>query len=45
LEEGRDLLERLKSVLNCREALFDDLVASLAVHGGPGIVGAFAYKV
>jgi DegV family protein with EDD domain len=45
LEEGRDLLERLKSVLNCREALFDDLVASLAVHGGPGIVGAFAYRV
>ncbi len=45
LEEGRRLLERLKAALNCREALFDDLVASLAVHGGPGIVGAFAYKV
>lgn len=45
LEEGRGLLERLKSALNCQEALFADLVASLAVHGGPGIVGVFAYKL
>jgi len=45
LEEGRKLLERLEAVLNCRETLFDELVASLAVHGGPGIVGAFAYKI
>jgi DegV family protein with EDD domain len=44
-EEGRGLLERLKSVLNCHETLFDDLVASLAVHGGPGVVGVFAYQV
>jgi DegV family protein with EDD domain len=45
LEEGRALLERLKAALNCRETLFADLVASLAVHGGPGVVGVFAYKV
>jgi DegV family protein with EDD domain len=45
LEEGRQVLERLQTVLNCRETLFADLVASLAVHGGPGIVGAFAYQV
>lgn len=45
LEEGRKLLERLETVLNCRETLFDELVASLAVHGGPGIVAAFAYKI
>jgi DegV family protein with EDD domain len=45
LEEGQRLLERLKSTLNCREALFDELVASLAVHGGPGVVAVFAYQV
>ena len=44
LEEGRDLLERLKATFDCREAMFAELVASLAVHGGPGIVGVFAYK-
>jgi len=44
-EEGRELLERLKSALNYRETLFDDLVASLAVHGGPGVVGVFAYQI
>jgi DegV family protein with EDD domain len=45
VEEGRKVLEQLKATLNCRETLFADLVASLAVHGGPGIVAAFAYKV
>lgn len=44
-EEGRGLLERLKSTLDCREALFAELVASLAVHGGPGVVAVFAYKI
>lgn len=45
LEEGRGVLERLEAVLDCRETLFDELVVSLAVHGGPGVVGAFAYKI
>ena len=45
LEEGHRLLERLKAALNCRETLFAELVASLAVHGGPGVVGVFAYKI
>ena len=45
LEDGRGLLERLKSMLNCRETLFAELVASLTVHGGPGVVGVFAYRV
>jgi DegV family protein with EDD domain len=45
LEEGRALLEWLKAALNCRETMFADLVASLAVHGGPGVVAGFAYKV
>jgi len=44
-KEGRALLERLKAALNYREAMFADLVASLAVHGGPGVVGVFAYKI
>ena len=44
-EEGRGVLEQLEKVLNCRETLFAELVASLAVHGGPGVVAAIAYKV
>ncbi len=45
LEEGSDLLERLQSTLNCHETMFGELVASLAVHGGPGVVGIFAYEI
>lgn len=45
LEKGRRLLERLEAVLNCRETLLAELVASLAAHGGPGVVAALAYKV
>ncbi len=45
LEEGRRLLERLEAVLNCRATLLAELVASLAVHGAPGVVDALAYKV
>jgi DegV family protein with EDD domain len=44
-EDGQDLLERAKARLNCREILVGDLVCSLAVHGGPGVVGLFAYRV
>jgi DegV family protein with EDD domain len=43
-DEGQALLERVQSTFNCKEALFGDLVASLAVHGGPGILAVFAYK-
>lgn len=45
VEEGQALMERMKSTFNCKEILFGDLVASLAVHGGPGILAVFAYKV
>lgn len=45
LEDGRKLLERVKARFNCREILMADLVCSLAVHGGPGILGLFAYRV
>jgi len=44
-EDGRKLLERAKARFNCREILMADLVCSLAVHGGPGILGLFAYQV
>jgi len=44
-EEGQALLERVRARLNCRETLIDDLAVSLSVHGGPGTVGLFAYKV
>jgi hypothetical protein len=37
--------KRLRSALDCREILVGDLVASLAVHGGPGVIGVFAYPI
>lgn len=45
MEDGQKLLERAKARFNCREILMADLVCSLAVHGGPGILGLFAYQV
>lgn len=44
-EEGRALLEQAQSRFNVAETLFGELVASLAVHGGPGVLGLFAYLV
>jgi DegV family protein with EDD domain len=44
-EEGQALLERLKATFNCRELILCDLVASLAVHGGPGILALVGYRV
>ncbi len=44
-EEGLSVLERAKDVFNVQEALFGDLVASLSAHGGPGIIGIFAYPL
>lgn len=44
-EEAREMLDRAKATFNVKEVLMEDLVASLAVHGGPGIVGLFAYEV
>ena len=44
-EEGLSLLERAKDVFNVQETLFGDLVASLAVHGGPGIIALFGYPI
>jgi DegV family protein with EDD domain len=44
-EDGKKLLELVKKRFNVKETLFGDLVASLAVHGGPGVVAVFAYPV
>ena len=44
-EEGQALLDRVKDHFNCQETLMEDLVASLAVHGGPGILAIVAYRV
>lgn len=44
-EEGQALLEEARARFNCRETMIGDLAASLAVHGGPGIIGLFAYRV
>jgi DegV family protein with EDD domain len=43
-KEAEKLLERAKSMFNVKEYLMEDLVSSLAVHGGPGVVGLFAYE-
>jgi DegV family protein with EDD domain len=43
--EGRALLDQVKRRFNCQRILSHDLVASLAVHGGPGVIGLIAYKV
>jgi DegV family protein with EDD domain len=44
-EDGDWLLNQAQARLNCQEILTGDLVASLAVHGGPGIMGLVAYPV
>lgn len=41
--DALQLLEKAKETFNIRETLIDDLVASLAVHGGPGVIGIFGY--
>jgi DegV family protein with EDD domain len=42
-EDGKKLLDEVQKRFNIKESLFGDLVASLAVHGGPGVVAVFAY--
>lgn len=44
-DEGTDLLASARRVLNCAETMIEDLIPSLAVHGGPGVIGLFAYRV
>jgi DegV family protein with EDD domain len=44
-EEGKALLKTAQQRFDVQEVLFGDLVASLAVHGGPGVIGFFAYPI
>jgi DegV family protein with EDD domain len=44
-EEGRELLALVQDHFNINEVIFADLVASLAVHGGPGILALAAYRI
>lgn len=44
-DEARKLLERAKEQFNCRETILGEMAMSLAVHGGPGILGVIAYPV
>lgn len=43
-DEGLELLRRLKARLNCMQTMTADLVSSLAVHGGPGVIGVAVYR-
>ncbi len=42
-EEGLELLTKVTARLNCQEVMLEDLVPSLAVHGGPGVLGLAFY--
>jgi len=43
--DGQWLLARSQELFDVRSVLVADLVSSLAVHGGPGVVGLFGYPV
>lgn len=44
-DEAQALADRLPDTFQCSEVLVVDLVAALAVHGGPGIVGIVGYRL
>jgi DegV family protein with EDD domain len=44
-DNGQELLEKAKHLLNCQETFMADLTSSLVVHFGPGTLGLFAYRV
>jgi DegV family protein with EDD domain len=43
--EARELHDKVKQRFNCQETIVVDIVLSLAVHGGPGLIGIIAYPV
>jgi DegV family protein with EDD domain len=43
--DARWLIEKAQETLNVNEFIIDDIVPSLAVHGGPGVIGIFGYPV
>jgi len=45
LEEARELLERAKERFNCNLIFLEEMVSSLAVHGGPGLLAVIAYRI
>lgn len=45
LADAQVLLERAKQAMNCVETFVDDVAISLAVHFGPGVIGAVVYPV
>jgi DegV family protein with EDD domain len=42
-EAGRELMRRVKQVLNCNELIMTDLSISVAANLGPGTIGIVAY--
>ena len=42
---GRELLERVRTVLNCKQVMFTELSIGIAANLGPGTVGIVAYPV
>lgn len=44
-EEAQALMEKAQTRFNCVETFVGDLSITLAVHGGPGLIGLIAYKV
>ncbi len=43
-KEGQDLLDRIKERFTCRQVFLEDMVSSLAVHGGPGMLAVAGYQ-
>jgi DegV family protein with EDD domain len=44
-DEAQELLGRAKSEFNVRDYMVGELALSLAVHGGPGVIGIFGYQI
>ena len=44
-EMGKELLGRVKGILNCKEIIFSELSIGIAANLGPGTVGIIAYPV
>ncbi|MBU1880017.1 MAG: DegV family protein, partial [Chloroflexi bacterium] len=44
-DEARALAARLSGAFQCSEVPLVDLVSTLAVHGGPGIIGIVGYRL
>jgi len=42
-EEAEQFMARARQELNCVESFVDDIAISLAVHFGPGVIGAVVY--